>query len=80
MAAGLSLLENRPLTDSPEKTPSLSALRVSNEPRQRRDEWAVSFHIDYFFLDKAVGHGRYNKSNPCAKEACFFSKRAILRI
>jgi hypothetical protein len=31
MAAGLGLLENRPLTDSPEKTSSLSALCGSNE-------------------------------------------------
>jgi len=41
MAAGLGLLENRPLTDSPEKTPSLCALRASNKSRLGRDEWAV---------------------------------------
>ena len=35
MAAGLGLLENRPLTDSPEKTPSLSGLCASNESRLR---------------------------------------------
>jgi hypothetical protein len=28
MAAGLGRLENRPLTDSPEKTPSLRPLRL----------------------------------------------------
>ena len=31
MAAGPGSLENRPLTDSPEKTPLLGVLRASNE-------------------------------------------------
>jgi len=42
MAAGLGLVENRPLTDSPEKTPSLSALCASNES-SLEDERAVKF-------------------------------------
>jgi hypothetical protein len=49
MAAGLGLLENRPLTDSPEKTPFLGGLCVSNES-SLEDEWAVSLHVNYFLL------------------------------
>jgi hypothetical protein len=40
MATGLRLLENRSLTDSPEKTLPLSVLCVSNESSVE-DEWAV---------------------------------------
>jgi hypothetical protein len=43
------LLENRPLTDSPEKIPSLSALCVSNKS-SLEDEWAVKRFVIYFLL------------------------------
>jgi hypothetical protein len=57
MAAGLGLLENRPLTDSPEKTPSLSILCASNESSVE-DEWAVKNgleDINYFVLPVIPG-------------------------
>jgi hypothetical protein len=47
MAEGLGLLENRPLTDSPEKPSSLSALGVSNES-SLEDEWAVNLQVNHF--------------------------------
>ena len=50
MAMGLGRLENRPLTDSPDKTPFLSALCASNESRLWRDEWAVKLFLIYFLL------------------------------
>jgi hypothetical protein len=40
MAAGLGLLENWPLTDSPEKTLSQRPLRLERVTPSR-DEWAV---------------------------------------
>jgi hypothetical protein len=53
MAPGLGSLENRPLTDSPEKTPSLGGLCASKESCLRRDEWAVKKGtevVSYFLL------------------------------
>ena len=52
VAAGLELLENRPLTDSPEKN-SLGDLCASKESCLRRDEWAVKKGtevVSYFLL------------------------------
>ena len=45
MTAGLGLLENRPLTDSPEKAHSLSVLCALNES-SLEDEWAVKEGTD----------------------------------
>jgi hypothetical protein len=45
----LGRLENRPLTDSPEKTPFLGALCASNES-SFEGEWAVKLFVIYFSL------------------------------
>jgi len=58
MAAGLGLLENRPLTDSPEKnTLSQRPLRLERVTSSR-DEWAVknSFKDVNHFLLPVISH------------------------
>jgi hypothetical protein len=50
MAAGLGLLENRPLTDSPEKnTLTQRPLRLERV-MVSRDEWAVKSYVTYLLL------------------------------
>jgi hypothetical protein len=50
MAAGLALLENRPLTDSPEKnTLTQRPLRLERV-KLSQDEWAVKSYVTYLLL------------------------------
>ena len=50
MAAGPRFLENRPLTDSPEKNTLTQRPSRLERVTLSRDEWAVKFYVTYLFV------------------------------